>query len=151
MAESLSLWSPRQRRRHKNALFVRRASRTGGVHLEVVLGLAVDIITVVDVVQCVCGYRAVSMTRAGPLVTRTIAAVLTVSVFLVHRAASIPSDRQRQELLLLDSLGRRSAASHDYENFMDMLGRSRWIVRLCELRPWIISVSTCTRTNLNLT
>lgn len=50
---------------------------------------------------------------------------------VIKSVDSIPSDRQRHEILLLDSLGRRSAANQDYDTFMDMLGRSKEISDLC--------------------
>lgn len=51
--------------------------------------------------------------------------IISVVLVLTVCVQCVPSDRQRQELLLLDSLGRRSAANQDYETFMDMLGRSK--------------------------
>lgn len=53
--------------------------------------------------------------------------VLVFVVFAVVPVTSIPNQRQTQELMLLDALGKRAGvgASTDFVQLFDLIGRSR--------------------------
>lgn len=57
---------------------------------------------------------------------KSLVLVLSVVVMMVvYTVDAVPSEKQTQEILLLDALGRRSNTHQDHDTFMDMLGRSK--------------------------
>lgn len=50
-------------------------------------------------------------------------------VLLIDAAKTVPNERQAQELMLLDALGKKASGIYAEENgnFIDMIGRSEFI------------------------
>lgn len=53
--------------------------------------------------------------------------VILIVNFSVSAVKTVPNERQAQELLLLDSLGKKGGWSSDQGTLMEMLGRSKYI------------------------
>lgn len=73
--------------------------------------------------QCVNRRNSLALSKKAPTSASVIVLVLVMIVQVMVSVCAAPSEQQTQELLLLDSLGRRSVATHDRDTFMDMLGR----------------------------
>lgn len=55
--------------------------------------------------------------------------LLTIVLVFINFIECVPSERQTQELMLLDALGRKNPlATNDAQGIIDMLGRSTYLI-----------------------